>query len=168
MRIVAALVFAVTVGLLAGQAAADVSDKDAKDCDQKTNDDRRIAGCTRVLNTKGITDRIRAIAHSKRGIAWSNKNQNDKALEDYSAAIRFDPNFTDALENRGNLYKDRQDYNQAVNAYNAYIRQFPTVVTAKVTGAKPRKYFTATGEAQQGPPTVDFSKPTPPPAKKTP
>lgn len=56
----------------------------------------------------------------------------------------------------------RQDYNQSVNAYNAYIRQFPTVVTAKVTGAKQRKYFTATGEAQQGPPKVDFSKPTPP------
>ena len=69
-------------------------------------------------------------------------------------------------ENR--IAVSRQDYNQAVNAYNAYIRQFPTVVTAKVTGAKPRKYFTATGEAQQGPPTVDFSKPTPPPAKKTP
>ena len=69
-------------------------------------------------------------------------------------------------ENR--IAVSRQDYNQAVNAYNAYIRQFPTVVTAKVTGAKPRKYFTATGEAQQGPPTVDFSKPTPTPAKKTP
>jgi len=53
----------------------------------------------------------------------------------------------------------RNDYTQAVNAYNAYIRQFPAVMTAKVTGAKPRKYFAATGEAQQGPPTVDFSKP---------
>lgn len=62
----------------------------------------------------------------------------------------------------------RQDYNQSVNAYNAYIRQFPTVVTAKVTGAKARKYFTATGDAQQGPPKVDFSKPTPPAAPKTP
>jgi LemA protein len=53
----------------------------------------------------------------------------------------------------------RNDYTQAVNAYNAYIRQFPAVVTAKVSGAKPRKYFAATGAAQQGPPTVDFSKP---------
>jgi LemA protein len=66
----------------------------------------------------------------------------------------------------------RNDYNQAVNAYNAYIRQFPAVITAKLTGAKPRTYFTATNEAQQGPPTVDFSKPpatqapaTPPPSK---
>ena len=64
----------------------------------------------------------------------------------------------------------RTDYNQAVNAYNAYIRQFPVVITAKVTGAKPRKYFTASASAEQGPPSVDFSKPqatppaTPPPS----
>ena len=62
----------------------------------------------------------------------------------------------------------RNDYNQSVNMYNAYIRQFPVVITAKVTGAQPRKYFNPTNEAQQGPPKVDFSKPgTPaPPAKK--
>jgi LemA protein len=53
----------------------------------------------------------------------------------------------------------RTDYNQAVNAYNAYIRQFPAVMTAKVTGAKPRKYFTASADAQAAPPTVDFSRP---------
>ena len=60
----------------------------------------------------------------------------------------------------------RTDYNQAVQQYNAYIRQFPAVLTAKVTGSKERKYFTADASAQQGPPTVDFSKPaTTPPAK---
>ncbi len=65
-------------------------------------------------------------------------------------------------ENR--IAVSRVDYNNAVNAYNAYIRQFPAVITAKVTGAKPRAYFTATGAAREGPPPVDFSKPTPPPA----
>ncbi len=81
-------------------------------------------------------------------------------------------------ENR--IAVSRNDYNQAVNAYNSYIRQFPAVMTAKFTGAKARKYFTATSGAEQGPPTVDFWKPaatpapatpppaTPPPAKKTP
>src|SRR6478672_3124931 len=56
----------------------------------------------------------------------------------------------------------RQDYNQSVNAYNAYIRQFPAVITAKITGAKQRKYFTATASASGPPPTVDFSKPSAP------
>lgn len=62
----------------------------------------------------------------------------------------------------------RNDYNQAVNAYNALIRQFPTVVTAKMTGAKARKYFTANENATGAPPTVDFSKPASPAAPATP
>jgi len=78
--------------------------------------------------------------------------------------IRLQDELT-GTENR--IAVSRNDYNQAVNQYNAYIRQFPQVLTAKVTGARERKYFTANANAQQGPPTVDFSKPaaTPPPAK---
>jgi LemA protein len=54
----------------------------------------------------------------------------------------------------------RKDYNEAVELYNAYIRQFPAVITARFTGAKPRTYFTATAAAQEAP-KVDFStKPT--------
>ena len=57
----------------------------------------------------------------------------------------------------------RGDYNGAVNIYNAYIRQFPAVITAKVTGAKQRKYYTAAPGSTEAP-KVDFSKP----ATKTP
>ena len=57
-------------------------------------------------------------------------------------------------ENR--IAVSRQDYNDAVNRYNAYIRKFPAAITARVTGAKPRKYFTATAGAQTAP-TVDFN-----------
>ncbi len=77
--------------------------------------------------------------------------------------IRLQDELT-GTENR--IAVSRNDYNNAVNQYNAYIRQFPAVLTAKVTGARERKYFTASGGAEQAP-TVDFSKPaaTPPPAK---
>ena len=61
----------------------------------------------------------------------------------------------------------RTDYNTAVNEYNAYIRQLPQKITAKVTGAKERKYFTATAGAQEVP-TVDFGKPAPPAGTATP
>ena len=53
----------------------------------------------------------------------------------------------------------RTDYNTAVQAYNATIRRFPTVLTAKMTGAKERKYFTVTNPASREAPTVDFGKP---------
>lgn len=51
----------------------------------------------------------------------------------------------------------RTDYNAAAQKYNAYIRQFPAVMTAKVTGAKPREYFEAAPGATAAP-TVDFNK----------
>lgn len=54
----------------------------------------------------------------------------------------------------------RTDYNQAVGQYNGYIRRFPQVLTAKMTGAGPRKYFQVTNPTYRDqPPTVDFSRP---------
>jgi len=74
-------------------------------------------------------------------------NQNFMALQDELTGT----------ENR--ISVARTDYNQAVNDYNAYIRQFPQVLTARMTGAKQRKYFTVTTPGAQNAPTVDFSKP---------
>jgi len=51
----------------------------------------------------------------------------------------------------------RQDYNQAVQQYNTYIRRFPAAITARVTGAKERKYFQVTDPSARGVPGVDFS-----------
>jgi LemA protein len=61
----------------------------------------------------------------------------------------------------------RGDYNNAVKQYNTLITQFPTVLTAKATGAKQRSYYEATAANANTAPTVDFSKPAPAaPAKK--
>ena len=62
-------------------------------------------------------------------------------------------------ENR--IATSRNDYNQAVQAYNTYIRTFPQAITAKVTGAQARTYFEA-APGSEAPPTVDFgTRPTP-------
>lgn len=50
----------------------------------------------------------------------------------------------------------RTDYNNAVRDYNAYIRKFPAVLTAKVTGAKSREYFEVTNAAAAEAPKVKF------------
>ena len=67
----------------------------------------------------------------------------------------------------------RGDYNQAAQQYNTYIRTFPTALTAKVIGSKPKPYFEVTNGANRAAPTVDFSKPAsttapPPPPSKVP
>ena len=67
-------------------------------------------------------------------------------------------------ENR--IATSRNDYNQAVQLYNTYIRTFPEAITAKVIGSKPRTYFEA-APGTEAPPTVDFgTRPTP--SKTTP
>ncbi|MFN2565576.1 MAG: LemA family protein [Gemmatimonadaceae bacterium] len=64
----------------------------------------------------------------------------------------------EGTENR--IATARTDYNEAVGQYNAYIRTFPQALTARVTGARPRKYFQVTNpEYRDQPPTVDFSRP---------
>jgi LemA protein len=59
-------------------------------------------------------------------------------------------------ENR--IAVSRNDYNGAAGTYNAYIRRFPAVMTAKVTGAKSKPYFEA-GEGAREPPAVKFDPP---------
>jgi LemA protein len=59
-------------------------------------------------------------------------------------------------ENR--IAVSRSDYNASVKDYNTYIRGFPQVITAKVTGAKARPYYEAAPGSNVAP-TVDFSKP---------
>jgi len=53
----------------------------------------------------------------------------------------------------------RQDYNQAVQAYNTYIRRFPQNLTARVVGANSREYFEVTDPAAREAPTVEFPAP---------
>ena len=79
-------------------------------------------------------------------------NENFRALQDQ----------LEGTENR--IATARQDYNNSVQEYNAYIRKFPQVLTAKVIGKGAREYFEATapnaGEALR----VNFTTPPAAPA----
>jgi LemA protein len=73
-------------------------------------------------------------------------NENFRALQDQ----------LEGTENR--IAVSRQDYNETVNTYNAYIRRFPQVLTAKVLGKKPRQYFELQTPGAAEAPKVDFSR----------
>ncbi|MBE0594182.1 MAG: LemA family protein [Gemmatimonadales bacterium] len=70
-------------------------------------------------------------------------NENFRALQDQ----------LEGTENR--VATARMDYNNAVREYNAYIRRFPQVLTAKVIGAGSREYFEAEEGAAEAP-KVEF------------
>ena len=81
------------------------------------------------------------------------------AIAEDNPEIQSNENFRtlqDQLEGTENrIATARMDYNNAVREYNAYIRRFPQVLTAKVVGAGPRDYFEAEEGAAEAP-AVEF------------
>lgn len=88
----------------------------------------------------GALGRLLAIAENYPQLK---SNENFRMLQDQ----------LEGTENR--IATARQDHNNAVREYNAYIRQFPQVLTAKVVRAKEREYFEAAPGTAEAP-RVDF------------
>lgn len=51
----------------------------------------------------------------------------------------------------------RRDYNESVQGYNSYVRQFPQVITARVIGADRKETFEAPAGAREAP-EVEFGE----------
>jgi len=97
-----------------------------------------MAAADQALNS--ALGRLLAIAEDNPEIK---SNENFMALQDQ----------LEGTENR--IATARMDYNNAVREYNAYIRRFPQVLTAKVIGAGSREYFEAAEGAEEVP-AVEF------------
>jgi lipoprotein NlpI len=64
-------------------------------------------------------------AYINRGVAYQQKGAIEKAIDDFSAAIRVRPNETVALANRGNAYAMMGDYERAIADLDNAIRIRP-------------------------------------------
>lgn len=73
--------------------------------------------------------------------------------------LRSNQNFLtlqDQLEGTENrIAVERRRFNESARGYNTYIRQFPRVIIANMTGFEPREYFEASAGADTAP-EVDF------------
>ena len=83
--------------LLAPPARA--ADKAWEDCGQTADQDRKIAGCTKVLARGAAeSETNRANAYVNRGYAYSTRDY-DRAIKDYDEAIRLDPTLVEVYFN---------------------------------------------------------------------
>ena len=101
---------------------------------------QQMAAANQALNAP--LGRLLAIAENYPQLK---SNENFRVLQDQ----------LEGTENR--ISVARQDYNETVNRYNAYIRRFPQVLTAKALGKKPRAYFELQTPGAAETPRVDFS-----------
>ena len=64
-------------------------------------------------------------AYVNRALSYRNKGEFDRAIADYSEAIRLDPKNTDAYENRALSYRNKGELDRAIADYNELMRLDP-------------------------------------------
>ncbi len=100
-----AATFAAALAALAfGTAVALATvDDPTLDCLSEDNE-RRISGCSTLIDTPGLPEEQRSLAYGMRALAYSLLGLFDKALADYDSALEIKPDFPLALNNRAWSY----------------------------------------------------------------
>jgi tetratricopeptide (TPR) repeat protein len=96
-KIIAALWLVVAATSVAG------ADSSATDCLSDDNE-RRIVGCSIIIENPGTPPLERSNALAIRGLALAIKGLLDRAIQDYDAALAINPNSASALNNRAWAY----------------------------------------------------------------
>jgi tetratricopeptide (TPR) repeat protein len=102
--------------------AAPTFAEDQKLCNSsRTRPDDGIAACTRQIASGRWNGHNLAISYYNRGIFWYDKNEIDRAIDDYSKAIELSPNYSSAFNNRGLAWSRKRDLDRAIADYDRAI-----------------------------------------------
>jgi tetratricopeptide (TPR) repeat protein len=134
-RIAVAMPCGVIAGglMLLAVPAFGASQKAHDDCNAD-DPDRNIAGCTRIIEDRGESKRIRGIAYVGRAIAWRQKGDLDRAIEEFTKGIRINPlprndlnarPFINIYLNRASAWHAKGDLDRAVSDYDQANRLEP-------------------------------------------
>jgi tetratricopeptide (TPR) repeat protein len=130
---VRAFLTALVALLLISNPILATSEQDWQDCEGKDYD-RAIVACTRIIENSAETAASRARAYNNRGRTYRSRRDIgdlDRAISDYTEAIRLDPNNARGYYNRGDIYRER-NLDRAIADLTAAIRLDPKYVSAYV------------------------------------
>jgi len=75
-------------------------------------------------------DLIGATSCYNRGVASLDRKDHDRAIADFTEAIRYNPKYAAAYHNRGLAYLDKKEYDQAIADYDQAIGLNPKLASA--------------------------------------
>ena len=102
---------------------------------RKSNPELRLSACSKVIAKGGIADRDLALAYGFRGSGHLNKGDKDKAIADFTHALRLKPKPTEASHFSGLLHIAREEHDQGIAALDEALRLDPKNARALVSRA---------------------------------
>jgi tetratricopeptide (TPR) repeat protein len=120
------IVLAVSVALLVAGPVFGQQKSDEDFCaGTDGTSDQRIAACTRAITSGRLNNDNLAAAFYNRGIEWGERRDFDRAISDYSEALRLKPQYTEAHNNRGEAWRNKSEFDRAIADYDEAIRLNP-------------------------------------------
>ena len=122
---------AVALVLFAAAAAPAAAQSDANSwaaCNGEDEDFTRaaqISGCTAVIDSGRYSGNQLAIAYYNRGIVYYRNEDYPRAIADFTAAMRHNPEDARFYNNRGNAYYNQRDYPRALADFSEAVRLDP-------------------------------------------
>jgi tetratricopeptide (TPR) repeat protein len=89
-----------------------------------------IAGCTAMIQSSNLGNHDRAIAYNNRGLQYGEQNQVDRAIDDFSQAVRLNPSYAEAFSNRGLAHGHQNRLDLAILDFNRAINLNPKLAPA--------------------------------------
>jgi len=102
-----------------------------EDCSQNNDPDRRIGGCTQILDRRDATPNYRAGAYEARGLAYHKKRDYDLAIADFNKAIEINPDEVGFHISKGITYVEKRDRDGAIAAFRKALEIDPSNALAK-------------------------------------
>jgi tetratricopeptide (TPR) repeat protein len=127
--------------------AADAEANDIAICgDASAPSNRRFAVCTRLIRSGRFDHEQLSTAYSNRGAALGIMGNENRALADFNASVRTDPNNGIPRYNRGALHYRQGKFDLAIEDFNNSIRLEPDFAQARMARAVA---FLATNENEK-------------------
>lgn len=89
-----------------------------------------IDNCSKVIAVKNLDPNDKSGAHYNRGAAQLRIAQPDKALNDFTEALKLKPDFVRALQSRAGIYVGQQKFDKAIADLNKAITIDPKSSTS--------------------------------------
>lgn len=124
-RIFGSLSLVAPLGVVAVPAAA----VDTQTCFEETGEPA-IAACTRLITSERYDGDNLAVIYFDRGVTWYAIREYDHAIEDYDRALELNPQFAQAVFNRGNALDEKGQFVRAIQDYDQAIKLNPNYAMA--------------------------------------